>query len=352
MRRFDVPLGRLTAVAPGLPTADMARTVEHYQRLGFHFSLRGEDFSIARREGVELHFALKPEHDPARTATWIHVTVEDADVLAEEFRASGFPPRREPHDTDHHLREFAHIDPDGNLLLFGSRPRTRQPREFDRRAFEFATAINRGDVGRVRALLAEDRTLAAALINSRSPLHLFADAPGHRPNAAAMVTTLAAAGAELDAQAADSWHQETALHWAASNDDVELIDALLDAGADIEHPGSSIAGGPPSESALGYGQWAALRRLHERGAKLTLPQAAALGLVPLVKRLAESDVDDDLSTALWNACRAGQLAAAQYLLTRGADPNWAAPWSGETALDAARHEHQDEIVSWLSANRS
>jgi uncharacterized protein len=44
------------------------------------------------------------------------------------------------------------------------------------------------------------------------------------------------------------------LHWAASNDDVELIDALLDAGADIEHPGSSISGGPPAESALGYAQ--------------------------------------------------------------------------------------------------
>ena len=213
----------------------------------------------------------------------------------------------------------------------------------------FADAIGRGDVNQVREFLARDASLATALINSRWPLHLFADAPGHRPNAVAMVTTLVEAGAELDAQAVGMGHQETALHWAASNDDVELIDALLDAGADIEHPGSSIAGGPPIESALGYGQWQALRRLHERGAGTTLSQAAALGLLPRVEQL--SDVDgEELSTALWNACRAGQLAAARYLVERGADVNWVAPWSDETSLSAARHEHRDEIVAWLSGS--
>ena len=51
-------------------------------------------------------------------------------------------------------------------------------------------------------------------------------------------------------------HHETPLHWAASNDDVALIDALLDAGADLERGGSSIDGGPPLSSAVGYGQWA------------------------------------------------------------------------------------------------
>jgi ankyrin repeat protein len=36
--------------------------------------------------------------------------------------------------------------------------------------------------------------------------------------------------------------QETPLHWAASNDDVELVDALLDHGAGVEAPGSVIGG--------------------------------------------------------------------------------------------------------------
>jgi hypothetical protein len=32
-------------------------------------------------------------------------------------------------------------------------------------------------------------------------------------------------------------HTETPLHWAASSDDVPVLDALLDAGGDIECPG-------------------------------------------------------------------------------------------------------------------
>jgi len=149
---------------------------------------------------------------------------------------------------------------------------------------------------------------------------------------------------------AGTWHHETPLHWAASNDDVELIDALLDAGADIEHPGSSIGGGPPAESALGYTQWNALRRLYERDATMNLSRAAALGLMPLVTELATATPPepDELAIAFWNSCRAGQLEAARYLAGRGADINWRAPWSGETPLDAARGKHQRAVLAWLT----
>jgi ankyrin repeat protein len=220
------------------------------------------------------------------------------------------------------------------------------------RSFEFATALKRGDAGLVRELLADDSSLATTEINGYRPLHLFADAPGHRPNAGVIVTALVAAGADLDAHATGTWHHETALHWAASNDDVALIDVLLDAGADIEHPGSSIGGGPPSQSALGYAQWAALRRLYERGAAMNLAMSSALGLLPRVTSFAEaapSPGPDDISVAFWNACRAGQLVVARYLLARGADLNWPAPWSGETPLDAARARREDEMVAWLAA---
>ncbi|MFZ0667891.1 MAG: VOC family protein [Acidimicrobiales bacterium] len=122
----EVPRGRILSVAPGLPTTDMARTVEHYGRLGFIFSAPGSQsvtdacFSIAQRDGIELHFALKEDHDPARTAMWIYVGVEDADEIGAEFAAAGVEVRRPPHDTDYKMRELAYIDPDGNMLLFGS----------------------------------------------------------------------------------------------------------------------------------------------------------------------------------------------------------------------------------------
>ena len=118
--------GRLHSVAPGLPSTDMGRTAAHYALLGFRISAPGgssvldAEFAIAERDGVELHFAVKPDHDPARTAGWVYIRVADADILAGEFRAAGVEPRRAPADTDYRMREFAHLDPDGNLLLFGS----------------------------------------------------------------------------------------------------------------------------------------------------------------------------------------------------------------------------------------
>jgi uncharacterized protein len=371
-RTYDIPLGRLFSVAPGIPTTDMARTIAQYQRLGFTFSVPGSavppagaSFAIGERDGVALHFALKPDHDPSRTATWVYISVEDADELSAELDASGAGQGRTPRDTDYQMRELAHIDPDGNLLLFGSPLRDDHAGQsagepvaaqvpaatHDPRVFEFTTALTRGDVAGLRALLAADPGLATSLINSRTPLHLFADAPGHRPNPAGVVSVLAAAGADLNAHATGMWHHETPLHWAASNDDVGLIDALLDAGADIEHPGSSISGGPPAESALGYAQWQALRRLYERGAAMNLSRAAALGLMPLVTELATATPAPDggeLGIAFWNACRAGQLETARYLAGRGADINWRAPWSGETPLDAARDKHERAVVAWLT----
>jgi uncharacterized protein len=374
-RTYDIPLGRLFSVAPGIPTTDMARTVEHYQRLGFTFSAPGSaappaeaGFAIGERDGVSLHFALKPDHDPSRTATWVYISVEDADELSAELDASGAGQGRTPRDTDYKMRELAHVDPDGNMLLFGSPLREDPAGEStavrsepvagqdpgtapDPRVLKFTAALRTGDEARLRALLAADQGLATSLINSCTPLHVFADAPGHRPNPAGVVSALAGAGADLDAHAVGTWHHETPLHWAASNDDVELIDALLDAGADIEHPGSSISGGPPAESALGYTQWKALRRLYERGATMNLSRASALGLMPLVTELAMATPPPDgeeLAMAFWNACRAGQLEAARYLAGRGADINWRAPWSGQTPLDAARDKHQRAVVAWLT----
>lgn len=228
----------------------------------------------------------------------------------------------------------------------------------DPRAIELTTALKQGDVERLSRLLAAEPALAFCVVRDekgggRTPLHIFADWPGQIRNAAAIVQMLKRQGADLNAAAIDMWHQEAPLHWAASNDDVALIDALLDAGTNLECGGSSIDGGPPLSCAVGYGQWAAARRLVARGAKTQLWHEAALGMVEAIERRVEADPSlrgTDLSGPLWNACHGGQLAAARYLFAHGADLNWPAPWSGQTPLDIAEQAGRSDVVAWLLEN--
>jgi uncharacterized protein len=223
-------------------------------------------------------------------------------------------------------------------------------------AIRLERALERGDATALNRLIEEHPGISSVLLVDDNgdvgrPLHLYANAPGHRPHPAEIVGALVRDGADIDAPVIGAGHQETALHWAASNDDVELIDALLDAGADIERPGSSIDGGPPLQSATGYGQMQAVRRLVERGAVYFIWHAAALGLMTeLAERLADAPSSDDLGGALWNAARNGQISAGQLLVEHGADVNWRAPWSEETPLDIARASGQDEVAAWLLEN--
>ncbi|NUP39527.1 MAG: ankyrin repeat domain-containing protein, partial [Streptomyces sp.] len=147
-------------------------------------------------------------------------------------------------------------------------------------------AIQRGDAGEVRRLLHEHPGLATVRLGdehgtSRTLLHVLTDWPGHRPGGPGTVRELVAAGAEVDARFAGP-HAETPLMWAASCDDVPVLDALLDAGADIEATGAVIGDGTALSDACAFAQWNAARRLVERGASARLWEAAALGLMDRV----------------------------------------------------------------------
>lgn len=222
-------------------------------------------------------------------------------------------------------------------------------------AIELTAVLKQGDVDRLARLLAANPGLARSVVEDakgggRSALHLFADWPGHNPNPARIVPMLASAGADLDVAASGMWHCEAPLHWAASSDDVELIDALLDAGADMERAGSSIDGGSPLSCAVGYGQWGAARLLVARGAKTLIWHEAALGLMERTVQRLETGPPPEahlLSGAFWHACNGGQLPMAEYLLGRGADLNWPAPWSGQTPLDAAERAGRSDLSTWL-----
>ena len=225
----------------------------------------------------------------------------------------------------------------------------------DPRALAATKAVQAGDLAALERMLAADPWLATARIGDwdchRTLLHAATDWPGHFPNGPAVVERLVVAGADVNAHSCFSSHTETPLHWAASSDDVAVLDALLDAGADIEALGAVLGGGSALADASGFGNWAAARRLVERGARTRLSDAAALGLLDRV----EADFADGsgpdrevITMAFWNACHGGQRATAEYLLDRGADINWIG-WDDKTPLDLVDEASQPELASWLRA---
>jgi hypothetical protein len=227
-------------------------------------------------------------------------------------------------------------------------------------AQQVVLAIKHGSAEELQALLDAHPGLAAGRLVGGSPsvwdgrtlLHVVTAWPGPVRAAGAKVAALAAAGADVDAAGGSGGgHSETPLHWAASADDVEALDALLDAGADIDAPGAVIGGGTPLDDAVAFAQWATARRLVERGARVNLWNAAALGLMD---RLAACLVaspppsPDELTNALWCACHGGQAATADELLARGADLDWVGH-DGLTPLEAARRSGAGELADRLAA---
>lgn len=105
----------------------------------------------------------------------------------------------------------------------------------------------------------------------------------------------------------------------------------------------------PLQSAIGYGQRHAARRLHERGAITSPSGLAILGLADrAAEGLTSTFLDPEvLSLALWNACRVGDIVVARMLIDGGADIAWRASWSGEALVDIARSAGQEYLLPWL-----
>jgi ankyrin repeat protein len=213
-------------------------------------------------------------------------------------------------------------------------------------------AIHCGEVDGLKNLLRANPDLASARIDGkRTLLHVATDWPGHFPNGPAIVGALIEAGADPNAPFIGN-HRETPLHWAASTDDVPVLDELLDRGADIEALGSVIGGGTPLADAVAFGQWKAARRLVERGAHANLWQAAALGLTADVQAsLAAQPSPDEITNAFWCACHGGQRQTAEVLFQRGADLNWRGH-DGLTPIEAAKRSHAPDLVEWLRRQHS
>ena len=120
----------MQSAVPILPSRDLGETLAFLQRLGFEETgtpYTVWDYLIVARGGAELHFFRKDDVDPRTSDFSCYLRVESADRVYEEWNAIGVPRDRgtgsrliAPWDTDYGMREFALVDPSGNLYRIGS----------------------------------------------------------------------------------------------------------------------------------------------------------------------------------------------------------------------------------------
>jgi ankyrin repeat protein len=226
-------------------------------------------------------------------------------------------------------------------------------------ASELALAVHFGQLDILQRLLTERPELASVRMVGpkgieggwRTPLHVATDCPGYFPSAPASASLLLEAGADPNLDSGGRF-PETPLHWAASNDDVDVAVVLIDGGARLNTPGGSI--GTPLDNAIGYGCWHVAGLLAERGARVeALWHAAALGMLTRLDELlaaTPAPSESEVNHAFFQACHGGQLRSAQRLLAAGADmtatPDYA---DNTTVLDVALHPgtRREQLATWL-----
>jgi len=99
--------------SPVLPVTDLDRALAHYAALGFTTSRHDDTYGSAAWSGLELHLTVDP--DAAGAEVYLHVP--DADAVATAWAGAG---TTAPTDRPWGVHEGSHVDPDGNLLRFGS----------------------------------------------------------------------------------------------------------------------------------------------------------------------------------------------------------------------------------------
>lgn len=111
---------------PTLPSRSIPATVEFYARLGFEGGAHAfnRDYAILRRGAIELHFFKDDALVPAKSSAGCYLRMSDVDGAHRSMSAAALPragiPRMDPLETKPWgMREFAVVDPDGNLIRIG-----------------------------------------------------------------------------------------------------------------------------------------------------------------------------------------------------------------------------------------
>jgi DNA-binding MarR family transcriptional regulator/uncharacterized glyoxalase superfamily protein PhnB len=135
--------------SPIFPVADLRAALAHYSTLGFDTAAYedGDAYGFATRDGIGVHLSVSHDHDDHHDddhdhadhhdhdhhdhadhhdhehahAASAYLYAADADALYEEWSRPGIAGHTHPVEpTDYGLREGSHVDPDGNLIRFGS----------------------------------------------------------------------------------------------------------------------------------------------------------------------------------------------------------------------------------------
>ena len=112
---------------PILPSRSLDETREFYNKLGFASWLNGRgswEYEIFSRGHLVVHFFLESDLMPGENDTMCYWRVRDADQLYEELAGlnlprEGIPRLTPPADQPWGMREFALVDPSGNLVRIG-----------------------------------------------------------------------------------------------------------------------------------------------------------------------------------------------------------------------------------------
>lgn len=111
---------------PILPSRQLSETVAFYTRLGFQGGVHGFDqgYAVLSRGAVELHFFAHSSLVPSESSAGCYIRVQDVAAIYASWSACKLPSQGIPRmhtleDKPWGHREFALIDPDGNLLRIG-----------------------------------------------------------------------------------------------------------------------------------------------------------------------------------------------------------------------------------------
>jgi DNA-binding MarR family transcriptional regulator len=112
------PVQQFRRLSPVFPVRDLGAALAHYASLGFE-TVAHASYGFAARDGVRLHLAAADGQDAHPAAAYLFV--RDAEALYKEWSQPGLDGHTYPvYPTGYKLREGSHVDPDGNVIRFGS----------------------------------------------------------------------------------------------------------------------------------------------------------------------------------------------------------------------------------------